>query len=141
MGHRASLVIVRDGWSELFCSHWRAITLDVDLFWGPALATTFVRSQRPADDGIGRRGEVGKRKNPRESRGFQVSGRGRIRTSEDISRQIYSLMRLATSLHAPAGGRHSPGDRWEEHYKADGPTFKRHRLPGRSRTRRDRWLG
>ena len=28
------------------------------------------------------------------------NGRGRIRTSEDISRQIYSLMRLATSLHA-----------------------------------------
>lgn len=49
MGHRANLLVVTGGRPALFYSHWRAITLDVDLFWGPGPATAFVRSQQPAD--------------------------------------------------------------------------------------------
>jgi hypothetical protein len=46
MGQRANLVIVSGGRAELFYSHWRANTLDVDLFWGPPYATAFVRAQQ-----------------------------------------------------------------------------------------------
>src|SRR5690349_8902367 len=42
---------------------------------------------------------------PRKIAGFQVDGRGRIRTFEGISHQIYSLTRLATSVHARIVGR------------------------------------
>src|SRR4051794_32638597 len=39
-------------------------------------------------------------KTPQELQGFQATGRGRIRTCEGVSHQIYSLTRLSTSVHA-----------------------------------------
>lgn len=49
MGQRANLVVVHDGAWQLYYSHWRANTLDKDLFWGPAYAAAFIRSQRPCE--------------------------------------------------------------------------------------------
>ena len=43
---------------------------------------------------------VEKEKTPHGLRGFQGYGRGRIRTFEGISHQIYSLTPLATWVHA-----------------------------------------
>src|SRR5688572_15498935 len=37
-------------------------------------------------------------------RGFELNGRGWIRTNEGISHQIYSLTRLSTSVHARQAG-------------------------------------
>src|SRR5687767_2287444 len=45
-----------------------------------------------------------KRRNPAFLRGFRGYGRGWIRTIEGISHQIYSLTRLATSVHARPRG-------------------------------------
>ena len=50
MGHRANLVIVKNGRYDLFYSHWAANTLPQDLFWGPDLATAFIQIQRQADE-------------------------------------------------------------------------------------------
>ena len=55
MGSRCNLIIVgpaehrRD--YELFYAHWRAGSLDSDLFWGPERALAFIRSQRTVDEG------------------------------------------------------------------------------------------
>ncbi len=49
MGHRANLLVVREGESELYYSHWAAITLPHDLFWGPRHALAFTEAQRPVD--------------------------------------------------------------------------------------------
>ena len=51
MGQRASLAIITEDGAELYYSHWRANTLDRDLFWGPAHATAFIRQQRSEDEG------------------------------------------------------------------------------------------
>lgn len=52
MGHRANLILVeRVGTYALFYTHWRANTLDSDLFWGPASAEAFIRAQRSRRDG------------------------------------------------------------------------------------------
>ncbi len=48
-------------------------------------------------------GEAHKSQKPRILRGFQGYGRGRIRTFEGISHQIYSLTPLATWVHARRG--------------------------------------
>jgi hypothetical protein len=50
MGQRANLVIVENGGYSLFYSHWRASTLDRDLFWGPHYAEAFIRAQERVDD-------------------------------------------------------------------------------------------
>lgn len=42
MGHRANLLLVDSKGYDLFYSHWCAITLPYDLFWGPDYAITFV---------------------------------------------------------------------------------------------------
>lgn len=49
VGQRANLVLVRDGNWSLHYSHWRANTLDRDLFWGPTYATAFVLAQAPRE--------------------------------------------------------------------------------------------
>lgn len=51
MGQRASLAVITDRGTELYYSHWRANTLDRDLFWGPAHATAFIRRQRSEAEG------------------------------------------------------------------------------------------
>ena len=50
MGQRANLVIVKDGDWKLYYDHWCANRLDVELFWGPELATQFVEQRRPLED-------------------------------------------------------------------------------------------
>ena len=47
--------------------------------------------------------------NYRRTKRIIPTGRGWIRTNEGISHQIYSLTRLATSVHARALLRHSLG--------------------------------
>ena len=51
MGQRANLLLRREGRTELFYTHWRANTLDSDLFWGPAAAEAFIRAQRSESEG------------------------------------------------------------------------------------------
>lgn len=48
MGHRANLVYKQGGY-QLFYSHWAAITLPRDLFWGPERARDFILRQREVD--------------------------------------------------------------------------------------------
>lgn len=56
MGQRANLVIVPEGGRyELYYSHWRANTLDSDLFWGPAVALDFIRRQQPTTEWLDER--------------------------------------------------------------------------------------
>lgn len=50
MGQRANLVIVRNGEWSLYYDHWCANRLDVDLFWGPEMATAFVEEREPLAD-------------------------------------------------------------------------------------------
>jgi hypothetical protein len=47
MGQRANLILVHSRQHELYYTHWRANTLDRDLFWGPEHATLFARVQQP----------------------------------------------------------------------------------------------
>lgn len=51
MGQRATLFVVAEAGTELYYSHWRANTLDRDLFWGPEVATAFARAQRSEAEG------------------------------------------------------------------------------------------
>jgi hypothetical protein len=51
MGQRCNLVITTGTTYELYYSHWRANTLDADLFWGPDPALAFVRRQRSVAEG------------------------------------------------------------------------------------------
>lgn len=51
MGQRASLAVITEHGTELYYSHWRASTLDRDLFWGPAHAAAFMRRQRSEEEG------------------------------------------------------------------------------------------
>ena len=51
MGQRANLVVITPGGTELYYSHWRANTLDRELFWGPDHATAFARMQRSESEG------------------------------------------------------------------------------------------
>jgi hypothetical protein len=48
MGHRANLIVVRDGRYDLRYSHWAANTLPRDLFWGPQHAIAFTEAQPAA---------------------------------------------------------------------------------------------
>ncbi len=50
MGHRANYVLRRGGRTQLFYSHWGALSLAQDIFWGPDETTRFIRSLRPADE-------------------------------------------------------------------------------------------
>ncbi|MBX3064140.1 MAG: hypothetical protein KF726_14275 [Anaerolineae bacterium] len=46
MGQRANLLIVDESGYQLYYCHWCAISLDVDLFWGPEYAIPLVQKQR-----------------------------------------------------------------------------------------------
>jgi hypothetical protein len=50
MGHRANLIVVRNGRYDLRYSHWAANTLPRDLFWGPEHAVAFTEAQPAAED-------------------------------------------------------------------------------------------
>jgi hypothetical protein len=50
MGHRANYLILSQGGSELFYSHWAANTVDRDFFWGPGPAEAHIRSQEPTTE-------------------------------------------------------------------------------------------
>jgi len=50
MGHRANLITLRNGKCSVFYSHWCALTIPSDLFWGPSYAMDFVGVQRQVDD-------------------------------------------------------------------------------------------
>ena len=81
-----------------------------------------------------RREAARKAKNPAECGVFRGIGRGRIRTFEGISHQIYSLTPLATWVHA-RGWSSSPGVK----YMAVEMLFKgRGRRPGNGRRNRHR---
>lgn len=58
MGQRANLVIVRNGDWRLFYDHWCANRLDVELFWGPELASSFIEQREPLADRDGWLDEV-----------------------------------------------------------------------------------
>jgi hypothetical protein len=51
MGQRANLLLKHRKGYELYYSHWRANSLDCDLFWGPDAAIDFIRRQRSVADG------------------------------------------------------------------------------------------
>jgi hypothetical protein len=46
MGQRANLILIERGQREMYYTHWRANTLDRDLFWGPDHAARFIRAQQ-----------------------------------------------------------------------------------------------
>jgi hypothetical protein len=50
MGHRANLIVVENGTYDLYYTHWGAVTLPGDLFWGPDHAVRFIRMQAPVDE-------------------------------------------------------------------------------------------
>jgi hypothetical protein len=50
MGHRASYAIRSRGEIELFYSHWGALTVPHDIFWGPTHAEEFVRLQGQSEE-------------------------------------------------------------------------------------------
>ena len=50
MGHRASYAIRQNGRVEVFYSHWGALTVPQDIFWGPAHAEGFIRSLEPSEE-------------------------------------------------------------------------------------------
>lgn len=51
MGQRANLILKHREGYELYYSHWRANSLDRELFWGPDAAIEFIRGQRSVDEG------------------------------------------------------------------------------------------
>lgn len=51
MGQRANLIVGNERGYDLYYTHWRANTLDSDLFWGPSVAESFIRSQRSEREG------------------------------------------------------------------------------------------
>ncbi|NIK69678.1 hypothetical protein [Paenibacillus sp. BK720] len=50
MGHRANLLIVKGDSYELYYSHWNAITMPEDLFWGARHARKFIKKQVAVDN-------------------------------------------------------------------------------------------
>lgn len=50
MGHRANLIIIENRKYALYYTHWGAITITNDLFWGPQHAIDFVRGLRAVDE-------------------------------------------------------------------------------------------
>ncbi|MCB9631344.1 MAG: hypothetical protein H6721_04290 [Sandaracinus sp.] len=50
MGHRANYAIREQGRVSLHYSHWGALTVPEDVFWGPRFAEAFVRGLEPADE-------------------------------------------------------------------------------------------
>lgn len=49
MGHRANYAIRRDDDVELFYSHWGALTVPQNFFWGPKYADAFIRTHTACD--------------------------------------------------------------------------------------------
>ena len=49
MGHEANYILRRGGRTQIFHSHWGALSLAQDIFWGPDETTRFIRSLQAAD--------------------------------------------------------------------------------------------
>lgn len=49
MGHRANYAIRKDGDVELFYSHWGALNIPENFFWGPSYSEDFIRSHDRRD--------------------------------------------------------------------------------------------
>jgi hypothetical protein len=49
MGDRANYVIRENGVNEMFYSHWGALTVAEDVFWGPDKVESFIRANKPCD--------------------------------------------------------------------------------------------
>lgn len=50
MGQRANLIVKQNGRWQLYYDHWCANRLDVELFWGPALALRFIEQREPVGE-------------------------------------------------------------------------------------------
>ena len=50
MGHRANMVIIREGDWQLYYDHWIANHLDIELFWGPESTEALIRQRPPKAD-------------------------------------------------------------------------------------------
>jgi hypothetical protein len=50
MGHRANLILIDQGRYDLFYTHWGALTLPQDLFWGPEHAEQHIRLQEVVEE-------------------------------------------------------------------------------------------
>ncbi len=51
MGQRANLVIKQNGARRVFYDHWCANRLDIELFWGPVAAITFIEQREEVGEG------------------------------------------------------------------------------------------
>jgi hypothetical protein len=49
MGSRINYVLVEPGGHRIFYSHWGALSVERDVFWGPAATLRFIDSQEPAE--------------------------------------------------------------------------------------------
>ncbi len=50
MGQRCNLVIIEGGRTTVYYDHWAANRLDLELFWGPEIARTFIEERDPNPD-------------------------------------------------------------------------------------------
>jgi hypothetical protein len=84
MGHRATFAIREDGEIELFYSHWGALSVPRDIFWGPEAAEEYIRANQESDgwlDDVWGEGGVGLNKDERLMSWFggETLGYGRHR--------------------------------------------------------------
>jgi hypothetical protein len=49
MGHRANFVIVKDNQFDIYYSHWGAITIPKDIFYGPQITINYIQSLKLVD--------------------------------------------------------------------------------------------
>lgn len=50
MGHRANYAILENGRVSLYYSHWGALTISEDMFWGPSQAEEFIKQLDQGDE-------------------------------------------------------------------------------------------
>lgn len=68
MGHRASYAVLENGELRLFYSHWGALTVPMDVFWGPGYTEAFIASLEEVDfwqDDVFGEGGIGLNKDER----------------------------------------------------------------------------
>jgi hypothetical protein len=49
MGHRSNFIIVEQQKADIYYSHWRAITIPKDIFWGLEVTLDYIRSLEPTE--------------------------------------------------------------------------------------------
>jgi hypothetical protein len=50
MGHRADLIVLRNGKWKLYYDHWCASRIEIELFWGPEVAIAFIEQREARED-------------------------------------------------------------------------------------------